>query len=92
MLRGIGTSNGIGIGRVLILPDDNMEAEEYYVSDFSKEIEKFETAMDAFLEETERLVDELAKKLGEKNKNALVLKNQIYIAFLLQYYFFYITF
>lgn len=80
MLRGIGTSNGIGIGRVLILPDDNMEAEEYYVSDFSKEIEKFETAMDAFLEETERLVDELAKKLGEKNKNALVLKNQIYIA------------
>ncbi|MGN0317491.1 MAG: phosphoenolpyruvate--protein phosphotransferase [Lachnospira sp.] len=80
MLRGIGTSNGIGIGKVLLLPDENVEAETYSVEDTSKEIDRFENALNTFLEETERLVCELGKKLGEKNRNALVLQNQIYLA------------
>ena len=33
-----------------------------------------------FIEQTEELLSELEKKLGESDKDALVLKNQIYLA------------
>ena len=43
-------------------------------------MERFFEARKTFIEQTEELLSELEKKLGESDKDALVLKNQIYLA------------
>ena len=80
MERGIGTSRGIGIGHVLVVCNQNavVNRETHYNTDEEKT--RFFEARKTFIEQTESLLSDLEKKLGESDKDALVLKNQIYLA------------
>ena len=80
MERGIGTSRGIGIGHVLVVCNQNavVNRENHYNTDEEKT--RFFEARKTFIEQTESLLSDLEKKLGESDKDALVLKNQIYLA------------
>jgi len=80
MLRGIGTSRGIGIGKVLVITDPVIEVEFTHVSDIEAEKKKFVDIRKQFIDETEKLILELQEKLGKDSKDSLVLKNQVYLA------------
>lgn len=79
MLRGIGTSKGIGIGKALIIHKCKNAVSRVKIKDTEAEVDKFNEAMEKFIQETNELVDKLSQKLNGDDKNALVLKNQEYL-------------
>lgn len=79
MLRGIGTSKGIGIGKALIIHKCKNAVSRVKIKDTEAEVDKFNEAVDKFIQETNELVDKLSQKLNGDDKNALVLKNQEYL-------------
>ncbi len=79
MLRGIGTSKGIGIGKALIIDECKNAVSRVKINDTEAEVDKFNEAVEKFIQETNELVDKLSQKLNGDDKNALVLKNQEYL-------------
>lgn len=79
MLRGIGTSKGIGIGKALIIHKCKNAVSRVKIKDIEAEVDKFNEAVEKFIQETNELVDKLSQKLNGDDKNALVLKNQEYL-------------
>lgn len=79
MLRGIGTSKGIGIGKALIIHKCKNAVSCVKIKDTEAEVDKFNEAVEKFIQETNELVDKLSQKLNGDDKNALVLKNQEYL-------------
>lgn len=79
MLRGIGTSKGIGIGKALIIHKCKNAVIRVKIKDTEAEVDKFNEAVEKFIQETNELVDKLSQKLNGDDKNALVLKNQEYL-------------
>lgn len=79
MLRGIGTSKGIGIGKALIIHKCKNAVSRVKINDTEAEVDKFNEAVEKFIQETNELVDKLSQKLNGDDKNALVLKNQEYL-------------
>lgn len=79
MLRGIGTSKGIGIGKALIIHKCKNSVSRVKIKDTEAEVDKFNEAVEKFIQETNELVDKLSQKLNGDDKNALVLKNQEYL-------------
>lgn len=79
MLRGIGTSKGIGIGKALIIHKCKNAVSRAKINDTEAEVDKFNEAAEKFIQETNELVDKLSQKLNGDDKNALVLKNQEYL-------------
>ena len=79
MLRGIGTSKGLGIGKALIIHKCKNAVSRVKIKDTEAEVDKFNEAMEKFIQETNELVDKLSQKLNGDDKNALVLKNQEYL-------------
>lgn len=79
MLRGIGTSKGIGIGKALIIHKCKNAVSRVKIKDTEVEVDKFNEAVEKFIQETNELVDKLSQKLNGDDKNALVLKNQEYL-------------
>lgn len=79
MLRGIGTSKGIGIGKALIIHKCKNAVSRVKIKDTEAEVDKFNEAVEKFIQETDELVDKLSQKLNGDDKNALVLKNQEYL-------------
>ena len=79
MLRGIGTSKGIGLGKALIIHKCKNAVSRVKIKDTEAEVDKFNEAVEKFIQETNELVDKLSQKLNGDDKNALVLKNQEYL-------------
>ena len=79
MLRGKGTSKGIGIGKALIIHKCKNAVSRVKIKDTEAEVDKFNEAVEKFIQETNELVDKLSQKLNGDDKNALVLKNQEYL-------------
>lgn len=79
MLRGIGTSKGIGIGKALIIHKCKNAVSRVKIKDTEAEVDKFNETVEKFIQETNELVDKLSQKLNGDDKNALVLKNQEYL-------------
>lgn len=79
MLRGIGTSKGIGIGKALIIHKCKNAVSRVKIKDTEAEVDKFNEAVEKFIQETNELVDKLSQKLNGDDKNALVLKTQEYL-------------
>ena len=79
MLRGIGTYKGIGIGKALIIHKCKNAVSRVKINDTEAEVDKFNEAVEKFIQETNELVDKLSQKLNGDDKNALVLKNQEYL-------------
>ena len=79
MIRGIGTSKGIGIGNALLIDIDNPEIKVVKVEDTQAEKERFKAAVEEFCNTTQSVTDELESKLKGSNNTALVMRNQIYL-------------
>lgn len=87
MLRGIGTSGGIGIGHVLLIKNvaDRKDGSDNASklngkTDAVAEREHFDAARQQFIDNTNVMIDGLKAKLNSDGNTALILKNQIYLA------------
>lgn len=88
MLRGIGTSGGIGIGRVVLVRGIQADGEkrdgylqDVHISeaDVQAQLDRFKSAKEAFIADTQSMIDGLRGRLGDDDKTGLILKNQIYL-------------
>ena len=73
MLKGIGGSAGYGIGKVVIISDGKPEYKQHTVTDTDAELQRFENAMEVFVEKTQKMADAMKEKVG--GHNAEILKD-----------------
>lgn len=71
MLKGTAASDGIGIGKVLIIEEHSLEYTPKTVTDTDAETERFKNAVDVFCENTAKQADNLRKSAGEKEAEIL---------------------
>ncbi len=79
MLRGAGTSKGIGMGKAFLISSEDNEVETRLIDDVKGEIQKYNDAKEAFISEIEEMIKDLQNKLGNDDNTSMVLKNQIYL-------------
>lgn len=66
MYKGIAASSGIGIGRILVVKEQDLSYQAHTVTDVDAEIARFEAAVDKFAAETEKKADGIEKSVGKK--------------------------
>ena len=63
MIRGIGTSKGIGIGHALIIDEPQIEAKTEIVSDTAAELRRYENVKKKFIADTQNIIEELRQNI-----------------------------
>ena len=71
MLIGIAASEGIGIGKVMIIAEQKLEYVPKEVTDVDAELKRYSDAVDAFCEETMEQADAIRKSTGDKEAEIL---------------------
>ena len=66
MLKGIGTSEGYGIGKIMIVEEKSLEYTPHAVNDIDAEIKRYSDAVEAFIEETKQQAEALRVSAGAK--------------------------
>ena len=79
MIRGIGTSKGIGMGNAVLVDIKDTEFEVINIEDVNAEKVRFKEAVEEFIKTTQTVIEQLSSKLKDNNNTALVMQNQIYI-------------
>ena len=72
MLNGIGASEGIGIGRVMIIKEQTLEYTPKEVTDIEAELERFRGSVDKFCDNTMAQADSIRQSTGEKEAEILL--------------------
>ena len=75
MLKGTAASNGIGIGKILLLEEASLEYTPHEVTDIEAELQRFRNAIDELAAETEKDAAALRESAGEKE--ALIMEGHI---------------
>ena len=70
-MKGIGASDGYGIGSIVRLEESDLTFEDRTVEDKEAEISRFQKAVDEFTERTMAMADELRKRVGHKEAEIL---------------------
>lgn len=71
MLKGIGASEGYGIGRVMVIAEQSLEYTPKEVADVDAELERFHNAIDVFCDNTMQQADAIRKSTGDKEAEIL---------------------
>ena len=66
MFRGIGASDGIGIGKIIKIEDKEIKIPEKQITDVNAECQRFLDAVDVFVEKTMNMAEDMRKRVGEK--------------------------
>ena len=66
MLKGIGASEGYGIGKIMVVEEKTLEYTPHPVNDVDAEIQRYKDAVAAFIEETKEQAAALKISAGEK--------------------------
>lgn len=66
MYKGTSASAGIGIGKVVKIEEAELVIQANHVKDAEAEIERFKGALQQTMEATQKLAEDLAKRVGEK--------------------------
>ncbi len=72
MLKGVNASEGIGIGKVMLIEELNLEYEKKKITDTQQEIERYRNALDAFCKKTEAQAENIKKTVGEKEAEIIL--------------------
>ncbi len=72
MIKGIGVSAGIGIGKVLLVEEHSLEYTPKAVENAAEEIKRFNSAVDKFCENTEKQAEALKVSAGEKEAEIML--------------------
>lgn len=71
MLKGIGVSQGYGIGRAVIIGDISTDYSNVKYTDAESEKARLQNAVDSFISETKKLASEIKEAVGEKEAEIL---------------------
>lgn len=66
MFKGTNASSGIGIGKAVIVEEAELVIKREVVADKTAEVERFKGALDKTMKDTERMAEDLATRVGEK--------------------------
>lgn len=77
MLHGTAASEGIGIGKVMLIEEHSLEYTPRTVTDTEAESQRFKAAVDAFCYNTEKQAENLRSSAGEKEAEILAGHIQI---------------
>ncbi len=66
MLKGIAASEGIGIGKVVVIRQQDITFEQKTVANVHQEIDRLHAAVDQFMANTEKLAEEMEKSVNPK--------------------------
>ncbi len=72
MMRGTNASAGIGLGKAVILKEAEIVIKRVTVDDREAEQKRFQDALAVFIENTERLAEDMATRIGEKEAEILI--------------------
>ena len=72
MLKGIGASDGIGVGRVMLIAEQSLEYTPHEIADVNAELERYKAAVDKFCDSTMEQADAIRKSTGEKEAEILL--------------------
>lgn len=78
MLKGKGISEGIGIGKALVLKKEKLKIEEGRIEDVNKELEKLDASLNSVIKETESAIEQLRKTSSDEQIQIL----EAYLMFL----------
>lgn len=71
MLKGIGVSEGIGIGKVLVIEKHELHFDNHSIKSIDEEIERYHKAIEKFIARTQAMADNAAVNVGEKEAEIL---------------------
>ena len=66
MLKGIGASEGYGIGRVMLVVEQSLDYTPKEITDVDAELERYRSAVDTFCDNTMAQADALKESAGAK--------------------------
>ena len=66
MLKGIAASEGIGIGKVIVIRDQDVTYEQKTVANPEEEVKRLHDAVDEFMVKTERLAEDMEESVNPK--------------------------
>ena len=72
MLKGIGASDGYGIGRVMIIAEQTLEYTPHEISDVDAELARYRAAVDTFCDHTMEQAENIRQSTGEKEAEILM--------------------
>ena len=71
MYKGIAGSEGIGIGKVVIIEDHDITIETKHVPETDSEIARLQEAIEKFVENTNKMADKMDETVGKKDADIL---------------------
>ena len=77
MKKGIGASQGYGIGHVVVIKEANLDFKTVTVSDVEAEKKRFQDALDVFMEKTQAMADDIKSRIGEKEAEISLIRSEI---------------
>ena len=72
MLNGIGASDGIGVGRVMLIAEQSLDYTPREIADVDAELERFRSAVDKFCDNTMEQAEAIRQSTGEKEAETLL--------------------
>lgn len=71
MYKGIAGSEGIGIGKVVLIEEHDLTVEKKSVTDADTELKRLQDAIEKFVSITNEMADKMAKTVGEQDADIL---------------------
>ena len=71
MVKGIGASQGYGIGQVVVIKEANLDFQRITISDVDAEKKRFQDALAVFMDKTQAMADDIRTRIGEKEAEIL---------------------
>lgn len=72
MLKGTNASAGIGLGKAVILQETELVIKRTVVADRDAELARFKDALEVFIANTEKMAEDMAVRIGEKESEILI--------------------
>ena len=72
MLKGVNASEGIGIGKVMLIEEVSLDYEKKQITDTQAEIDRYRKVFDAYCEKTEKQSENIKNTIGEKEADIIL--------------------
>lgn len=72
MLKGVNASEGIGIGKVMLIEEVSLDYEKKQITDTQAEIDRYRKVFDAYCEKTEKQAENIKNTIGEKEADIII--------------------
>lgn len=72
MLKGVNASEGIGIGKVMLIEEVSLDYEKKQTTDTQAEIDRYRKVFDAYCEKTEKQAENIKNTIGEKEADIIL--------------------